>query len=324
MAGSLDAWIEVMARVAPADEELVADALRAVAPDGVSIEPAIDRSDTEDFAYSLTGEPSLVRAAVALPFPASARRALRRRITALPLSAPVPPLRYTPVRQADWAEEWKRFFHTQRVGRQLIVRPSWEAYSAAPGEVVIQLDPGTAFGTGQHATTRLCLAAIEAQLRPGDRMLDLGAGSGVLAIAAVLLGAGLVRALDIDAGTIPVALENAAANGIAIEAASGTLDEWPRGWGARRNAYDLIAANISARVLEPSLPGIAALLRPGGRCVLSGFLDDAAPRIAAAATAAGLELLERAAEGEWRSLVAARPAHATGGARRAAQPNRGA
>ena len=300
-------WIEVTALVSPSDEELVAEALRSVAPDGVSIEPVIDRSDTDDFAYSLTGEPSAVRAVIALPFPASARRALRRRIRALPLSAPLPPLRYARVRQADWAEEWKRFFHTQHVGRRIVVRPSWEDYDAAADEVVLQLDPGSAFGTGQHPTTRLCLAAIEAHLRPGDRVLDLGAGSGVLAIAAAMLGAGSVRALDIDAETVPVALANAAANSVAIEAAAGTLDDWPRGWGTRRASYDLIAANISARVLEPAIPAIAALLRAGGRSILSGFLEAAAPRIEASVHAAGLTVVASGVEGEWRSIVAARP-----------------
>lgn len=305
-------WIEVTARVSPRDEEFVAEALRSVAPDGVSIEPAIDRSDTEDFAYSLTGEPSVVRAAIALPFPVSARRALRRRISALPLSSPLPPLRYARVRQADWAEEWKRFFHTQHVGRRIVVRPSWEDYAAAAGEVVIQLDPGSAFGTGQHPTTRLCLAAIEAHLRPGDRVLDLGAGSGVLAIAAALLGAGSVRALDIDAETVPVALDNATANRVAIEAAAGTLDDWPRGWGTRRTAYDLVAANISARVLDPAIPAIATLLRNGGRCVLSGYLEAAAPRIEAGVRAAGLTVLAHGVEGEWCSVVAARLGSAPG------------
>jgi ribosomal protein L11 methyltransferase len=300
-------WIELSLRVAPADADAVADVLRAVAPDGVAIEPAIRPLDGADFSYELTAAPTTLRASIAAPFPPHARRALRARLRALPLAAPVGRLRYTPVRADAWVDAWKQFYRTQRIGR-LVVRPSWEPHTPAPGEIELVLDPGAAFGTGQHETTRLCLAALAAHVAPGDAVIDVGAGSGILAVAAALLGARRVQAIDIDPTTVDVARENARRNAVAerIDCAAGSLGTaWP--WSAPPIA-DLVVANISALALAELLPAAAAVLRPGGRFIGSGFLADASAGIATASRAAGLEPLEQRAEGDWRCLIARRPA----------------
>ena len=310
MAAPFDArtrWVEVTVRVAPADVELVADALREVAPAGVAIEPAILLSDDANFAYEELDAPSTLRACVEAPWEARERDALRYRVAALPLSAPPPPLVFRDVRARDWAEEWKRYWSVWRSGGRIVVRPSWEPYRARPGELVIELDPGEAFGTGQHETTRLCLGALERHVRRGARVLDVGAGSGILAIAAARLGAARVLGVDIDAGTPAVARANAIRNGVAARArfAAGSLgDAWP--WRERaERSFDLVVANISSPVIVDLLPQIVAALRPGGLFLGSGFIDANEADVSAAVAAAGLRVLRVDAGGEWRCLVAA-------------------
>ena len=305
-------WIEVTVRAAPADVEAVADVLRAVAPDGVSYEPAIRTLDHTDFAYEELDTPTLLRACVAAPFPAIARRTLRRRLDALALSAPLGRLRYTPVTN-NWAEEWKRFFHVLRAGR-LVVRPSWEPYEVQPGELVIDLDPGAAFGTGQHETTRLCLGALDGRVTPGMHVLDVGTGSGILAIAAALLGAANVDAVDIDAEAVEVARENVELNGVSAvvrteagsigdDQAGATQGTWP--WGPSPvGSADLVVANISSSVLARLLPACTAALRPGGVFIGSGYIESGAPTVEGAVRDAGLRIIEVTTEAEWRCLVA--------------------
>ena len=305
---SSERWVEVTARVAPADVEVVADALREAGAEAVSIEPAIRISDDADFAYDLLDAPSIVRASLAAPFEASQRRALRRRLDALVLATPLDRLRYADLEDRDWSEEWKRFFTVLRVGR-LVVRPSWEPYEAAPGEVVIDLDPGSAFGTGQHETTRLCLGALQSVVTPGVEVLDVGAGSGILAIAAARLGVRSVRALDNDLSTVAVARENAARNGVAsvVHAEAGSLGAgWPWPEAARASA-DVVVANISSTVMAALMPEVASALRPGGRFVGSGFTAPGGEAVEAAARAAGLRIDGSEWDGEWGCLLAPAP-----------------
>lgn len=302
-------WVEVIVRAWPADVEAVADVLRALAPDGVAIEPAIRTLDHDNFAFEYLDAPSTLRACLPAPASAAARRALRRRLATLPLYAPLGRLRYAAVAPRAWADEWKRFFHTLRVGR-LVVRPSWEDEQLQPGELLIELDPGAAFGTGQHETTRLCLAALVEHVRPGARVLDVGTGSGILAIAAARLGAATVRALDVDAEAVAVARENVARNAVAsvVTAAVGSLGvawSWPGDTLAAASA-DVVVANISSAAVVTLMPACAEALRPGGAWIGSGYLAAAAPAVEAAARAAGLRPLSSTAEGEWRCLVALR------------------
>jgi ribosomal protein L11 methyltransferase len=300
-------WIEVTVRVWPPDVEAVADVLRELAPDGVSIEPAIRTLDTDNFAFEYLDAPSLLRACVRAPLAEPVRRALRRRLGALEVSAPVGRLRYAPLAQHAWADEWKRFFHTLRVGR-LVVRPSWEHEPLQAGELLIDLDPGAAFGTGQHETTRLCLGALDAHLAPGTQVIDLGTGSGILAIAAARLGAASVRAIDVDAEAVEVARENVARNGVSgvVTPAAGSLGAtWPWSEAAAASA-DCVVANISSAAVVALLPACVEALRPGGLWIGSGFLVAAAPGVEAAAHAAGLRTLGTTTEGEWCCLVATR------------------
>ncbi len=298
------------ARVSADAADLVADALTDAGAPGVAIEPALRISDDADFAYEeLRDQPWTVRASFPAPLEAHERRALLRRLALLELPGGLPPLRYAAVHPEDWAEAWKQFYSVQHIGHRLVIRPSWEPYDPTDGEVVVELDPGAAFGTGQHETTRLCLAALERHLAAGTTVLDVGAGSGILAVAAAKLGAAEVLAVDVDASTVPVVIENAERNGVSacMSAEAGSLgDAWP--WPERppESVADLVLANISSTVLVPLAPDLAAALRPDGLLVASGFITRNADEVRAAMSAAGLREVEMLDEGDWRCLVARR------------------
>ena len=202
------------------------------------------------------------------------------------------------VLEGDWAEAWKEFFTPLHIGR-LVIKPSWHDYSSAPGETVLELDPGQAFGTGHHPTTSMCLLLLEKYIRPGMEVLDLGTGSGILALAAAKLGARSVLALDTDPLAVKAARENVRKNGLtaAVKVRKGTVS--PR-WGP----FDLIAANLTAKHVQEVLPALVSALRGGGLLIAGGIIMDRVEEVEKAFLAAGLKLRERAAEAEWRTLVA--------------------
>ena len=312
-------WTELVIAASQADLEVVAELLAEFAPGAVWIEPAIATSDHRDFAYTVLDEGGTVRAAVPEWGPRE-RGALEARLAALSCAAPPGLLLERPIGDHDWAEEWKRFYHVMHVGRSLVVRPPWEEYPPAPGEIVVVLDPGAAFGTGQHPSTQLSLAALEMETRAGMRVLDLGCGSGILAITAGLRGAAEVLAVDLDPEARAATLANAAANGVADRVLSeiGSLgDVWPWPSAPPAASLDLVVANISAAVLTALLPEVSAALRPGGVVIAAGFVAAGSSGVREAASSAGLtplreETLEDDSGTEWRCLVAARADEVSG------------
>jgi ribosomal protein L11 methyltransferase len=214
---------------------------------------------------------------------------------------PLPEALVRRLAHANWAEAWKAHYTPQRIGRHLRVVPSWLAVEVEPADRVIRLDPGMAFGTGLHPTTRLCLEELEERVRPGLAVLDVGTGSGILAIAAARLGAGRVLALDIDPQAAAIAAANAANNGVAIETVAGELAELPA------ETFDLVVANLLAGLLIELAAGLAARCRPGGQLVAGGILADQAAAVGAALAAAGFGPSSSRASGDWVALVAAAP-----------------
>ncbi len=207
------------------------------------------------------------------------------------------------VADEDWGEGWKKDFRPLDVGR-VRIRPSWISEAPPPGSVEVVLDPGMAFGTGSHATTALCLAALSDLLaaRPGASVLDVGTGSGILAIAARKLGAGRVAANDDDPKAVEVARENAAANGVALEVVLAPA-EIP-------GTFDLVVANILANTLVELAPQLAAKVARGGVVLLSGILAPQEDEVRRAYVARGLSPFAGGArrQGEWSLVALERPA----------------
>ena len=203
------------------------------------------------------------------------RQKLEIALMLLSQSAPVSEPVVTVLEPEDWAESWKAYFPPQHLGERVVVVPSWHTYEPQPGEVIINLDPGMAFGTGLHATTRLCLLGVDRYLRPGMRVLDVGTGSGILSISAALQGAAEVLALDVDPVAAEVARENVELNKVndRVTVAHGTVGGhvapemplYPDG------GYDLVLANILAEIIIDMAPALAATVKPGG---LAGLLGD--------------------------------------------------
>lgn len=200
--------------------------------------------------------------------------------------------------KSDWAESWKRFFHVEKISERVVVRPSWEPYEAKPGERVITLDPGLSFGTGKHATTQACLRFLDrlAAEDAGRSVLDMGCGSGILAIGAKLLGFADVRGFDNDPDCIQVSDENAGFNGVAITFALDDLSH-------AHPAADVVVANILAPVLIQFAAQVAGSLAAGpqARLVVSGILDEQYAAVRAAYEAQGLAEVESLLIENWRS-----------------------
>lgn len=216
---------------------------------------------------------------------------------------PVGELRVRRVDDADWLERWKEGYAPQRIGRVVVV-PSWLEAELADDEVAVRLDPGMAFGTGLHPTTRACLALLQRIGPMPPRALDVGSGSGILALAALRLGAGHVDCLDTDAEAVHATLANAAANGLAdgVTATQGTLPASPAG-----EPYPLVLANLVAAVLVELAPRLAAHLGPTGTLVASGIIAEREGEVEEAVRGAGLHVAEQLRDGDWVSLRVARP-----------------
>ena len=201
-------------------------------------------------------------------------------------------------RDDGWSTHWKRFFHPLHVTERLVICPSWERFDAQPDQIVIELDPGMAFGTGHHETTRQCMRLLERYLTPQQRILDVGCGSGILAITAIRLGASHAVGIDIDADAIAVAIENAERNGVA-NACSFSAQPIE----AITERFPLLVANIQAHILHPMREDLWQRVEPNGILLLSGLLHDQIPALQEAFLDGGHHFLEHIAEETWSSLA---------------------
>ena len=204
------------------------------------------------------------------------------------------------VADEDWAETWKAYIHTEKIGERIVIRPTWEEYTPSANEIVIELDPGAAFGTGAHATTAMCLRWLEHLVSPGMRVYDVGCGSGILAVAAAKLGAGEVIAMDYDPVAVSVAEENIRQNNVhnVVACESDLLSACEGAAPA-----ELITANIIADVIIRLFAQLDRHLAPGGTLLASGIIDDRIADVEHAAAEHGFTVLDMTCEKEWAAMI---------------------
>ena len=203
------------------------------------------------------------------------------------------------VADADWAENWKKYYKPFRIGTHLVVKPTWESYDLRPGDVLVELDPGMAFGTGTHETTNMCMALLEKHLKDGMRVMDVGTGSGILAIAAAKLGAKDVLAIDIDPDAVKVAKENVLHNGVDahVRVVQGDLVK------SEAMPCELAVANIVADAICMLAGPLTRHLLPGGLLICSGIIREREQDVLDAVRAAGYTVIDRMEKGEWVALT---------------------
>ncbi len=227
---------------------------------------------------------------------------LRRELSRLADLAQIPPARFKKLEDKDWATVWKASFKPQRIGRRIVIKLPEQTILPAKDDIVIDLEPGMAFGTGLHATTRMCLVRLEELVHPGDSLLDMGTGSGVLAIAAVKLGTAAVLALDHDPTAVAVAKENISRNSVSHAATvkEGSLDYLTR--HAVPPFHGMVVNIIADVIVNLMEHDLTCHLKPGGWLVVSGILASAEARVRAAFDKCGMQKIDRYQEEEWITL----------------------
>jgi ribosomal protein L11 methyltransferase len=298
-------WIEITVTADGEGAEAVADALSRYVHQGVAIENRFPHDVWEDEprpAHDL-----IVRAYIPADEEADDKKQkIRESLYYLSRIYPkIPEPEFGIVHEEDWAEAWKKHFHPIRIGKHILIKPAWIDVEPDPDDIVIELDPGMAFGTGTHPTTQLCLQACEWFVHPDTNMLDIGTGSGILAIAAAKLGANKVLGRDIDPIAVKMAQENIERNGVQdiVTIQQGSLEGLltsPRRWG-------LGMANITANVIEMMAgEGLQHLIWPGSMFIFSGVIESQVDDVVAVLDAVDLKLLGKRQQGDWVMLITQR------------------
>jgi len=299
-------WLELTVQAHPEAIESVSELLSQHTPGGVAIEEPIELFDEGQEYRVVTGKPVLVHAY--LPIDGTEEVARQKIAEGLwhfsSLGAHfVGELTTRTVNEEDWANAWKEYFHVTHIGQRLVIRPSWREYTPTAHEVVLTLDPGMAFGTGLHPTTRMCLEQVEQRVHTGMKVLDVGTGSGILAIAAAKLGAESVYAIDNSSVAVESTLANTELNGLneRIKVVLGVLDDAEAGRMAGH--YDFVIANIIAHIIGSIAPQLARVVAPTGLLVVSGIIEARRHDAEGPLLAAGLELVEQVMIDDWMALV---------------------
>ncbi|MDQ4045075.1 MAG: 50S ribosomal protein L11 methyltransferase [Chloroflexota bacterium] len=270
--------------------------------EGVAIDEPYRQDDDGDNLEVDIDKPFTVRTWVAdSDYDPSIIEDIRAALWHLGMMRPVSDLRVSSLAEEDWANAWKEHFTVHRISECVVVRPPWLEYQPQGEEVVVELDPGMAFGTGLHPSTRLSMLGVEEVIEEGSTVLDVGTGSGILAIAALKLGAAHVDAVDVETVAVRAAEENARRNGVTdrVDVRLGSV-----GVGEPfQGVYDVVLANIIARVLIELADGIVDATKPGGAMVLAGIIQEREEEVAAAFEARGATVFNRRQHEDWVSLV---------------------
>ncbi len=302
-------WLELTVQVHPEAVESVSELLRRYSSDGVVIEEPFELTDDGQDYRVLYGQPVKIHAYIPIDGKEEAVcQQIEQGLWHLSSIGEhfVGEMQTCVVDEEDWANAWKDYYHVTHIGRRLVIRPSWREYTPKEHEVVVTLDPGMAFGTGVHPTTRMCLEQVEQRVQTGMRVLDVGTGSGILALAAAKLGAQHVDAIDNSSVAVESAIANAAMNdlGDRIKVVLGVLDEVE----AERMAgnYNLVLANILAHVIGSIAPHLARVLAPQGLVVVSGIIEARRHEAEGPLLESGLALVEEVKIDDWLALVYAK------------------
>ena len=326
-------WIEFSVVVTGETAEAVTDLFSQFShAGGVAIQEVAEPEEIRIGPQSLT-QSRRVRVAAYAPIPESgedgaivaARQGLRDGLSYLDMITPVGKLHERTIADEDWESAWREHFHPHRVGNRSVVVPTWRDHDPEPDDIVIRLDPGMAFGTGLHPTTQLCARELERRVHPGETVLDVGCGSGILSIIAARLGAGQVRGIDIDPVAVAAAYENVGHNTLSdiIDIREATLprngqdpfdvaqQDWPEAI-KENSGWDIVVANLTAEILEELAAPLANSTRPGGVLIGSGIITEKFDMAAYALMEAGLRLIDAVSDesGDWRAIILMRPAEA--------------
>ena len=299
-------WLELTVQTHPEAVEFVSELLNRYTTGGVAIEEPIELIDEGQEYRVLSGQPVKVHAYVPIDGKEeAARQQVAEGLWHLSSLGPqfVGDLQTRVVHEEDWANAWKDYYHVTHIGQRLVIRPSWREYIPKNDEVVLELDPGMAFGTGLHPTTRMCLEQLEQRVRSNMRVLDVGTGSGILALAAAKLGATSVYCIDNSSVAVESAVANTEMNHMSdrVNVILGVLDEDE----ATRLAgqYDLVLANIIARVIGSIASNLARVLAPGGILITSGIIEDRRHEAEQPLLATDLKLIDQVMIDDWVTLI---------------------
>lgn len=299
----MDGWIQIKVTV---KQEYLNDlcAVMSMVDNSLMVEDYSDVQQELDGVYGdlidqelLERDRTIAAVSVFIPMeksPAESEGFIRERLSVLDIPAEIECIG---VHEEDWANSWKQYYKPIKTGEKLVIVPEWETYDPASGEIVVLMDPGMAFGTGTHETTRLCAMLLEKYVRPGDRMLDVGCGSGIVAICAAKLGAGSCFACDIDPVAVRIAGENAALNQTA-QVETGVSDLLAQAKKAP-GGYHVCCANIVADVIIRLSPDIGGFMEPDGVLIVSGIITERAEETVSALKAAGWHLIDERRENGW-------------------------
>lgn len=293
-------WLQLTLEASNDAVDAISEALRSHGVSGVAVEPHIEAG--ADDGYLPVGDTSTISAFIYRDdgFEAKFDRIERAlwHLRAFDL-APMTELQVREVREEDWANAWKDHFHPLRIGEHIVIKPSWREIEPEVDDIIIELDPGMAFGTGLHPTTRMVLEALEGLDVSGRSVFDVGTGSGILSVAAAKMGSGAVLAVDTERVASDVATENVMLNGVAdvIEVRVGTVADG-------HSRYGVIMANIIASVIADIAPDLRSLMDHDSILIASGIIDVRASLVEESFALAGLEVVEKRVSGDWLCYVA--------------------
>ncbi len=295
-------WIELTVDVPPEYAEPMSEIFHRYGHGGVAIEQEAGYNPDEGESPPV---PDFVTVKTYLPVDNTTERRRNQIDIGVRLVAhlaTISPLKEKYVEEEDWQNAWKEHFHPLRIGRHLVICPTWRTVETSESDILIHLDPGMAFGTGHHPTTRTCMEILERETKPGDRILDVGCGSGILSVVAVKVGATSALGLEIDPVAARAGEENVRINGIEdkVQIVQGTLPS-PL---AEARSFDIVAANISAKVVTDLAQHLIDSVAIGGKLIAGGIIEPHVEDVTKALNAVGASIDETFIDGDWVTLLA--------------------